>query len=91
MPSRVHVVFIIAVWWAASSLTSITSKEAMTTHSDAGVNVAFRDMRWLELTALQLLLGTIVSVTLTRGDHKTSTPAGRTRPGDYTFQPFLDI
>ena len=72
MLSGVHVVFIIAVWWAASSLTSISSKEAMKTHSDVGVNFAFRDMRWLELTALQLLLGTIVSMTLTRGDHKTS-------------------
>ena len=67
--STVYVNLLIAVsvcvWWAANSITAVSSKSFMRGDSKFDKNSwseAFLDFRWLELTALQHLVGAIASV-----------------------------
>ena len=57
----------VAVWWIASIIASISSKSVMedynvTTGSIGSWTPAFEDLRWIELSFLQHLLGGIASV-----------------------------
>ena len=56
-----------ALWWVASTIASIASKSVMKggdigTKGTTDWTPAFEDLRWLELTALQHLLGGIAAV-----------------------------
>ena len=65
---------IIVIWWVASSVTSITSKEVLNqgNNLDGQITTAFVDLRWIDLTAIQLLVGTVISVIYLRIKYNTS-------------------
>ena len=55
----------VALWWVANAVTSIASKSVMTGDDiKAGWVTALKDLRWLELAALQHLVGAIAAVVL---------------------------
>ncbi len=59
------IVCVSVVWWMSNLFAVIASKSLMkgadTSDSPVGVTEALRDMRWLELTAAQHILGAIVA------------------------------
>lgn len=62
----VGLVLLTGLWWLCCSGTTVFSTEVMDslcTPSSVGVTTSFRDMRWVELTAFQLLAGVVLSVT----------------------------
>lgn len=52
----------VTLWWSANAITSIVSKSIMTEAEDSSPGYAsrwtqaFQDLRWIDLTAIQLLL-----------------------------------
>ena len=59
-------VFAVAIWWIANTLTSVVSKNVMYDDSETyegvtGWTTAFKDLRWLDLTVLQHLIGMVAS------------------------------
>ena len=57
-----RILIVIVGWWVAYCLTSIKVKEALNEDEEtvSDVTSAFRDLRWIDLTALQLLIEAIV-------------------------------
>ncbi|XP_064387642.1 uncharacterized protein LOC135335898 isoform X2 [Halichondria panicea] len=65
MKANVLIAISVGIWWAANSITAISSKNFMRGQSKPDKNSwsdASKDFRWLELTFLQHLIGAIVSV-----------------------------
>ena len=57
----------IALWWVSSTIAGLASKNVMNgddvpINNTAGWTTAFQDLRWVDLTVLQHLLGMGVSV-----------------------------
>ena len=62
-----RVIVAVGVWWTANTIATIASKSVMkgsdvSTSSNSAWTSAFEDMRWVDLTVLQHLLGSILSV-----------------------------
>ena len=63
----------VAVWWGANAVTSIASKSVMTGEdANAGWLPALKDFRWLELTALQHLVGAVGAAVCLKAVLRTS-------------------
>ena len=54
----------VVIWWTASTIATIASKSVMkgSDVSNSSRAYSFEDWRWVDLTALQHLLGSILSV-----------------------------
>ena len=64
----------IAIWWVAYCCTDIISREIITTNDSTAM---FSSTNWVELTALQLIAGAVVSMVIVNGMGKSirSSPA----------------
>ena len=68
----------VALWWIANTIASISSKRVMigedhTTSGATSWTPAFEDLRWVDLTVFQLLLGGAVAmIWLRRSVHKSA-------------------
>ena len=68
----------VGVWWAANSITAVSSKSFMRGASKPDINSwsdAILDFRWLELTTLQHLIGAVVSIAWLKTVGKTVWPS----------------
>ena len=68
----------VGIWWAANSITAVSSKSFMRGATKPDINSwsdAILDFRWLELTALQHLIGTVVSIVWLKTVGKTVWPS----------------
>ena len=65
------VVATVGVWWVANTIATIASKSVMkgddiSAKGTTGWTSAFEDLRWVDLTALQHLIGSVISVLLVK-------------------------
>ena len=77
----IYVVGAVAVWWIANTISTIASKSVMEGADfrikDSGsLTTAFMDIRWLELTALQHLVGAVFAGICLKLSGKSIWPAG---------------
>ena len=57
----------VALWWTAHIIATIASKSVMIMEDDSPVDLSsFQDLRWVDLTAIQLLCGSVAAVTWTK-------------------------
>ena len=59
-----RLLILVSIWWISNAITSIASKNEMGDgrNKSGQLTDAFRDMRWVVLTALQFLFGGVVSL-----------------------------
>ena len=61
----------VGLWWVANTIATIASKSVMkgddiSAKGTTGWTSAFEDLRWVDLTALQHLIGSVISVLLVK-------------------------
>ena len=64
---KAYTVTAVAVWWIANIIASLSSKNVMednnvTTNGSKSWTPALEDLRWIELTFIQHLIGGIASI-----------------------------
>ena len=64
--SALFIAAAVGLWWLANTLATIASKSVMrggdtSSDSTSGLTLAFKDLRWVELTALQHLVGAVLA------------------------------
>ena len=70
----------VSVWWVANTIATIASKSVMrggdgrTKAGGTGLTMAFKDMRWVELTAMQHLLGAALAAIWVKATGKAIWP-----------------
>ena len=70
----------VGLWWVANTIATIASKSVMkgddiSAKGTTGWTSAFEDLRWVDLTALQHLIGSVMSVLLLKARGKLIWPS----------------
>ena len=71
-----RLLILVSIWWISNAITSIASKNEMGDgrNKSGQLTDAFRDMRWVVLTALQFLFGGVVSLAWSKATKRKLTP-----------------